>query len=69
MRAVCIDNDNKGWDWILTSGKIYEIEIIGSHLGSDNCQVVDDVGNKIWLFVSRFKPLSDIREEKLNQVL
>ena len=64
MKAICIDSDGT---WKLTSGKMYEIKIINDAFHC--CTVIDDYGESIEVFTSRFKLLSDIREEKLNQLL
>lgn len=67
MKVLCIDNDNMSDK--LTVGKIYQ-KLSDVELGSvEFYQVVDDNGAQGGFYINRFKPLSDIREEKLNQIL
>lgn len=61
MMVVCIEKMGG-----LTLGKIYQ-EVGG---GDETFYtIINDNGEFMIYFKSRFKPLSDIREEKLNQIL
>jgi hypothetical protein len=61
MKVICIDN--KGLENELTLNKIYNI------IDVNKCEIIAD--NRIkWCFdIDRFKPLSEIRNVKINKLL
>jgi hypothetical protein len=64
MKVKCIYNDN-GW-FYLTIGKVYEvinIDDAGDYL------IMDDDNDKLWYLKKWFKPLSEIRIEKIDKLL
>ena len=66
---VCIDNEDMCGK--LTIGKIYE-GVFTHYSEIWKCNfftIIDDNGYSAGLRQFRFKPLSQIREEKLNQIL
>jgi hypothetical protein len=63
MKVVCIDDD---YPEIVTLGKIYEI------IGYDDNNVVyiiDNNGREVAIGENRFKPLDEIRLEKIEDLL
>jgi hypothetical protein len=65
MKVKCI-NDG-GWEHHLTIGKIYEvIEIVNNGY---YYVIIDDEGYKWRYLKEHFKPLSEIRNEKINKLL
>jgi hypothetical protein len=80
IRVVCIDN-NGMWGYIsdhaplvpLTIGKIYTVENVNNSpdfcAPSTKAYVTNDHGVVDWYNFSRFKLLSDVRKEKLNQLI
>ena len=72
MMAMCIDIDHLSSRFTL--GEMYEVSLNsrtqdGTTWDSIYCHVIDDDGNGVDVFRSRFKFLSEIREEKLDQIL
>jgi hypothetical protein len=76
MRVVCINSDN----YYLTLGKIYEIENITDwkYIGSvtrygktylTNHWIVNDKGKRHTIETHLFKPLDELRLEKLDILL
>jgi hypothetical protein len=64
MKVKCIDS-NGGW---LTIGKIYEVLEIDEK-ASGFYWMMNNYGKRDWYFKDRFKPLSEIRIEKINKLL
>lgn len=75
MKVVCIDNSkgayrNYEYKWnSLTVGKIYSVtKTITNAL--DVCYlIIDDDGDDLYYFSRHFKPLEEVRQEKLDQIL
>lgn len=72
MRVVCIDNNSILYENIFTLNKIYNIIKENNNIFSA-CQysIIDDGGYK-WAYIgfdNNFKPLSDIRNKKIDKLL
>jgi hypothetical protein len=65
MKIICIKNI--GYERHLTIGKTYEVINISIN---DDYFIIDDDNDGCWLYrKSYFKPLSEIRNEKINKLL
>jgi hypothetical protein len=65
MKVVCINNNN-GWEKWLTIGKTYDIITINEY---GDYIIIDDNNHEDWYPNEWFKPLSEIRNEKINKLL
>lgn len=65
MKLVCVNNENRGTPSHLTIGKI------GCHAVIDSTiyHVVNDEDQRCVYHTDRFKFLSDVRNEKISQIL
>jgi hypothetical protein len=62
MKVKCID---RGFWLLLTIGKTYDvIDVTGNWY-----LIINDNGDKDWYYKSSFKPLSEIRNEKIDKLL
>ena len=64
MKVKCIDS--KHWEKLLTFDKIYEVISISK---CDDYEIIDDNNFQWWCEKVRFKPLSEIRNEKIDKLL
>ena len=64
MKVICIDKGS----YFLTLDKIYDAEIISDTSSVFWYQVINDIGICHGVEKELFRPLSDIREEKLNEI-
>ena len=63
MKIKCINND--GWPDYLTIGKTYEV----IRIYKNTYRIIDDDGDECGYHESYFKPLSKIRNEKIDKLL
>lgn len=80
MKIVCIDNSDLHGKSELTIGKIYDMvdtdedqypityEQRFTHTSGGLVQVADDLGQVVFFYESRFRKLSDVREDKLRKI-
>ena len=70
MKVKCIYN--KGLEKWLTIGKTYEVIVrddeVTINIITWYC-IIDDIGEKNWYIIELFRPLSEIRNEKINKLL
>jgi hypothetical protein len=64
MKVVCIYN--KGWEKWITLGKTYEIIRINE---DGDYWIIDDENDELWVAKEWFKSLSEIRNEKIDELL
>ena len=64
MKVKCIDIG--GWSRSLTLGKTYDVISEGVF---DDYQIINDKGEEWHFFKKYFKPLSEIRNDKINKLL
>lgn len=70
--VVCMDNSSMDYITIpnLTIGKTYQVSMFKANdQKTELYHVIDDEGSEIRCYTTRFRLLSDIRNEKLNQIL
>ncbi len=68
MQVICIDNGSNGYGSGrgLTLNKVYDvIDDNWTH----SYLIIDDKGDKTQYIIQRFKLLSEVREEKINEIL
>jgi hypothetical protein len=63
MKVVCIYNEN--FESYLTIDKSYDV----IEERSLNYKIIDNDGDEFWYFAEWFKPLSEMRNEKINKLL
>jgi hypothetical protein len=64
MKIVCVDNDG-GWEDFLTLGKTYDVIYNNKYCYN----ILNDNGDDDWFNNSRFKILTEIRNDKINKLL
>ena len=64
MKVKCINNN--GIEILLTVGKIYNVIKIDN---DGDYGIINDLGSNCWFFKEYFKPLSEIRNERIDKLL
>ena len=67
MKVVCID-DNDGYNY-LTIGKTYDVINEDGGEYDYGYYIIDDNNIKDWYGEYMFKPISEIRNDKINKLL
>lgn len=65
MRMVCIGDEQ----FPLTLGKSYEVDVIASNMLTGIAKVICDDNIDRILSITRFKLISEIRNEKIDEIL
>ena len=69
MKAVCIKiEENQNYEFFLTVGKVYEYTPDVDILDPLYFYVLDDSGKWSWYPKFQFKPIEEVREDKLKQL-
>ena len=66
MKVVCIDSSNGN---IITEGKVYEILSQRKLVGFFYINIIGNNGREITLSKDRFRPLDEVRLEKIEEIL
>ena len=68
MKVVCIDTlaPNSG---NITEGKVYEIISQHNYVGFFYVNIIGNNGREITLLKDRFRPLDEVRLEKIEEIL
>jgi hypothetical protein len=78
MKVICISNEPDtvsiycdGVRWPVTLGKIYEDISYNASISrfTNMIRIINDRGNKVLYPKRLFKPISEVREEKINSLL
>jgi hypothetical protein len=68
MKAVCINDSDKGVRVDLTYEKAYEV--IGLvRLSGNIYKIINDIGEGLWYGESILMPLEEWRDQQLNEIL
>jgi len=73
MKVVCIDDKLRltgvHTNEYITEGKIYEVRRLGTIFGDGVFYIMGNNGREISIRKDRFRPLDEIRLEKIEEIL
>ena len=70
MKAVCINDSDKGVRVDLTYEKAYEVIGFKNYFLSGNIyKIINDIGEGLWYGESILMPLEEWRDQQLNEIL